>query len=382
MVSRISLGTYETTGDLFWFCVEICIDLFVFYALIRRPRRRDTGVTCANSNGNGLKGVRKRLNSITLLAYPRSYMIFTELMWNMYSVAVLLSCALSCFGTVFCPFEYGVIRLFALPRLKKPPDLVSEGGKISCSNVHDYDPKYDYFIKRQNYLGKVLRAHHLNKSLCHEHLRCTRKLRETSATRRCSTSNPIAHELLLNCQNNITERSNCSGDMSVSEGVRCDRSEDIPLHEFPTYKLTPPPNIDEPIVMLRHDRAVFDRLKNYAWMAGASVDLDSGSARVLRDALDSSINLASGLTAVIFDTGASMSISNDKADFPYGIEPCNVDLQGIGSGLHVKGKGKVRWKFQKVGGGFVTVENMAYYEPAVKFKLFSPQSYLMQAKSE
>ena len=67
-------------------------------------------------------------------------------------------------------------------------------------------------------------------------------------------------------------------------------------------------------------------------MARASVDLDSFSACVLRDTLDSSINLASGLTAVIFDTGASMSITNNKADFLYGIEPCNVDLQGIGSG--------------------------------------------------
>ena len=46
-------------------------------------------------------------------------------------------------------------------------------------------------------------------------------------------------------------------------------------------------------------------------MAGASVDLDAGSACVLRNALDSSIYLASGLTAVIFDTGASISISNN-----------------------------------------------------------------------
>ena len=90
---------------------------------------------------------------------------------------------------------------------------------------------------------------------------------------------------------------------------------DIPLNDFPTSKLATPTNIDEPIVMLHHDRAVFDRLKNYAWMAEASVDLDSNSARVLRDALDSSINLASGLTAFIFDTGASVSILNNAADF-------------------------------------------------------------------
>ena len=72
--------------------------------------------------------------------------------------------------------------------------------------------------------------------------------------------------------------------------------------------------------------------------------------------LDSSIYLASGLTAVIFDTGASMSISNNAADFPDGIEPCEAKLKGIGAGLRVRGKGKVRWKFQKVGGGFVTLK--------------------------
>ena len=100
----------------------------------------------------------------------------------------------------------------------------------------------------------------------------------------------------------------------------------MPLKDFPNSKLATPTNIDVPIVMLRHDRAVFT-LKNYAWMAGASADLDSNSARVLRDALDSSINLASVLTAIIFDTGASISISNNAADFPDGLEPCDAELQ-------------------------------------------------------
>ena len=106
----------------------------------------------------------------------------------------------------------------------------------------------------------------------------------------------------------------------------------------------------EPSVMLCHDRAVFDRLKNYAWMAGASVNLDSGSARVLRDALDSSINLASGLTAVILDT-----------DFPDGIEPCEAELQGIGAGLRVRGKGKVRWQL-KSEGKFMMSKNGIFFE--------------------
>ena len=27
MISRILLGTYNTTGDIFWFCMEVCVDL-------------------------------------------------------------------------------------------------------------------------------------------------------------------------------------------------------------------------------------------------------------------------------------------------------------------------------------------------------------------
>ena len=250
MVSRMLFGTYNTPGDIFWFCMEVCVDLIAFCMLIRRPCRRETGVTCANNDGP--KGERNWLNSMTLLAYPRSYMSFTELMWNMYSVAMILSCALSCLGAVFRPFEYGFIRLFALPRLKKPTDLVSEGGKIRCSYDYDYDSRYDYFIKQQSYLGKVLIAHHLNTSLCHKYLRSTRKIRhmrETSVAW-CSNTNTITDQLQFNCPNNLTER--------------CDCSADIPLNDFPTSKLATPTNIDEPIVMLRHDRTVFDRLKNYA----------------------------------------------------------------------------------------------------------------------
>ena len=161
MISRMLRGSYDTPNRLFWCCVEACVDFYALCLLIRGTRRRETGVTCANENR--LNGVRKRFNSITLLAYPRSYMIFTELMWSMYSVAMFLCCALSCFDMVFRPFEYGVIRLFALPRLKKPPDLVSEGGTVRCANVNNYDSRYDYYIMRQQFLLKVLSKQHMRR---------------------------------------------------------------------------------------------------------------------------------------------------------------------------------------------------------------------------
>ena len=121
MVSRILLGKYNTINDIFRFCVEVCV-YFLAYFLIRRPRRRDTSVT--SDIHNDLKCTKKRLSKVTLFAYPRAYLIFTKLMWSMDSVAMLLSCALCCFGAIFRLFEYGFICLFALPRLKKPPDLV------------------------------------------------------------------------------------------------------------------------------------------------------------------------------------------------------------------------------------------------------------------
>ena len=127
---------------LFWRYIELCVDLLSFL-LITCVRRRDIGETHVK---HGLKGVKKRLNKITLLAYPRSYMILSELMWSMYSVAMFLNCALSCYFSVFRPFEYGILTLFALPHRKKPPDLVSEGGKIRVCSNYDYDSRYFYFI--------------------------------------------------------------------------------------------------------------------------------------------------------------------------------------------------------------------------------------------
>ena len=77
-------------------------------------------------------------------------------------MAMLLLCALCCFGAVFRPFEC----------LKNPPDLVSEGDKVRSSS--SYDSKYDYFIRHQNYLRKVLRMHHSRKLICRKRLRSTR----------------------------------------------------------------------------------------------------------------------------------------------------------------------------------------------------------------
>jgi len=101
-------------------------------------------------------------------------MTFSELIWSMYSVAMLLLCALSLFGTVYCLFEYGIIAIFALPRLKKAPDLVSEGDGHICYTLSlfslSYDSKCNYFITCQCFLAKQLRMHQLNKAVCTKYI--------------------------------------------------------------------------------------------------------------------------------------------------------------------------------------------------------------------
>ena len=364
MLGRIFRNTHSPIDSfLFWFCVEICIDLFVFF-LIRSLRRRDTGVT-SNRLSFGLKGTKKRLNKITLLAYPRAYMIFTELMWSMYSVAMLLRCALSLFGEIYCPFNYGVVAIFALPRIKKPPDLVSEGdGHIRCSRslfASSYDSRYDYYIARQRFMAKKIRMHQLRKAVCTKYLhRVCRPglmpLIETSADR-LGNKNEKQNEKF-----NLCETNDIPLDDAHHENT-CDKLVGLKL---------------EQVITLKRDFDVYQRLKDLNWLKGDSVYLTEETAQVLRDTMESSLFLASGLRLVIIDTGASLSISNDPNDFLDGFEHCDIKLQGIGSGLRVIGKGKVRWRFQRENGGFVIVECMAYYAPEMKFNLFSPQSYLLK----
>ena len=57
-----------------------------------------------------------------LQVYPRTWFISSEIMWSLYSIAMLLSNELRCFGVVYCPFQCGIISLFCMPRVKKPPD--------------------------------------------------------------------------------------------------------------------------------------------------------------------------------------------------------------------------------------------------------------------
>eukprot|EP00816_Leptocylindrus_hargravesii_P003943 CAMPEP_0196825070 /NCGR_PEP_ID=MMETSP1362-20130617/92843_1 /TAXON_ID=163516 /ORGANISM="Leptocylindrus danicus, Strain CCMP1856" /LENGTH=456 /DNA_ID=CAMNT_0042205443 /DNA_START=1757 /DNA_END=3127 /DNA_ORIENTATION=+ len=130
------------------------------------------------------------------------------------------------------------------------------------------------------------------------------------------------------------------------------------------------------IMALQREAMIQNELKQYCWMAGESKKLDQTKAQVLRDMIDNfQCMLSAAVVDVIFDTGASKSLTPFKSDFVGKIIPCNIQLKGIGSGMTVAGKGTVKWKFRNEKGELVEVLVEAYYVPDIKFRLFSPQSY-------
>ena len=78
---------------------------------------------------------------------------------------------------------------------------------------------------------------------------------------------------------------------------------------------------------------------------------------------------------VIFDTGASLAITYDKADFDDPLTVPNGDLRlgGMANGLRIEGVGSVTYTFSNGENDDVVVRSMAYYVPKAKARLLSPQ---------
>ena len=120
-----------------------CFTVFAGLLLVRKirttpDRRRETG-----GRGTGCIGARKRAAATTITAYPCAWLILSNLMWSMYSVAMMLSCSLhdfGCFhiGDVFIP------RIIILPCPKKPPD--------KCCRPLSY-------IEKRFHMEKLLQRH-------------------------------------------------------------------------------------------------------------------------------------------------------------------------------------------------------------------------------
>ena len=77
---------------------------------------------------------------------------------------------------------------------------------------------------------------------------------------------------------------------------------------------------------------------------------------------------------VVLDSGCTCAITFDKSDFIGTIRPVqNVELQGISSGLQVKGVGQVAWTFLDQFGERTTVKLTCLYVPDATTRLPPPQ---------
>jgi hypothetical protein len=83
---------------------------------------------------------------------------------------------------------------------------------------------------------------------------------------------------------------------------------------------------------------------------------------------------------IVFDTGASISISPSKADFISwdDVDPSSLSLQGINTRTKVAGAGIVSWSVRDDIGIIRTIKTRAFFIPDSAVRLFSPQAYFQQ----
>jgi hypothetical protein len=85
---------------------------------------------------------------------------------------------------------------------------------------------------------------------------------------------------------------------------------------------------------------------------------------------------------IVIDTGASCSITPVHSDFTSTIQPSNVPvLNNISGTTAVVGQGTIEWNIQDANGIVKLIQTSAYYVPQATIRLFSPQVYINEDKS-
>ena len=85
---------------------------------------------------------------------------------------------------------------------------------------------------------------------------------------------------------------------------------------------------------------------------------------------------------IVIDTGASCSLTPIHSDFIGAIEPSNIPtLNNISGKTPVVGQGLIEWNIQDVKGILKPIQTTAYYVPTATIRLFSPQTYISDDKS-
>ena len=84
---------------------------------------------------------------------------------------------------------------------------------------------------------------------------------------------------------------------------------------------------------------------------------------------------------LIFDSGASYSLTPVKSDFITAIKPPKINtLHGIGHSNKVEGEGTVEWRLTDVKGHIISFTTFALYLPSSHVCLFSPQFNFFETK--
>jgi hypothetical protein len=138
----------------------------------------------------------------------------------------------------------------------------------------------------------------------------------------------------------------------------------------PSYKLPPTSDLRYKVILLEAHRLRLN-LSNY-------------DERVLMPLQNPAVyhsNKPEELPIVI-DTGASCSITPVHSDFISTIHPSKVPvLNNISGTTAVVGQGTIEWNIQDANGVVKPIQISAYYVPQATIRLFSPQVYIKEDKS-
>ena len=133
----------------------------------------------------------------------------------------------------------------------------------------------------------------------------------------------------------------------------------------------------------RRRRAMNRTLYEAQIMMASTADIDAGLAFLapsrLRQAIDSSSSFP-----IIWDSGATICITNDPKDFVDGMQPPGAitRIKGLSKGLSIKGRGYVTWVVIDTAGKLRPLRIKAYYVPSVKAKLLSTSALLDEYPDE
>ena len=265
--------------------IEACYALVIMYYQFKLVSRRvsDGKLNLVFYDGRHdvppVKTGKALLNR--LQAYPCRWLILSNIMWSMWSTAMLVCNNLRCFGVIYCPFRYGVVALFCVPRIKKPPDpnwsgeLTLVEGNLEISNMP-----------------------------CSKHF-SYRKMRK------------LQRNEIEACEALFTKKSQAN--------TADEKAKRKALAEEHTHQVS---NVKDalgtdPVIMLERERSAWAEFKMYAWIAGASTMLTEKKACILRSLLNSTpICVLSEMISIIFDTGASTGLTPFMSDFKDKITPC------------------------------------------------------------